>query len=66
MQTLNNLKQCKVIPSDNKKKITILGSTGSVGKNTLDIIRQFPKKFQVYALSCKNSTSLLADQIDYF
>ena len=66
MQTLNNLKESQLMPSDNQKKITVLGSTGSVGKNTLDIIRQFPKKFQVYALSCQNSTSLLADQIREF
>ncbi|MBT3215547.1 MAG: hypothetical protein HN351_12975, partial [Deltaproteobacteria bacterium] len=27
-----------------QKKLTILGSTGSIGLNTLDIIRQFPQK----------------------
>ncbi len=66
MQTLNNLKKSQVIPSDNQKKITVLGSTGSIGKNTLDIIRQFPKKFKVFALSCQNSTGLLAEQIREF
>jgi len=52
----------KTIP----KRVSILGSTGSIGRNTLEIVRQFPTKFQIYALSCKNSTEILADQIREF
>ena len=48
------------------KSVSILGSTGSIGRNTLEIVRQFPTKFKIYALSCKNSTDLLANQIREF
>ncbi|MDR1179852.1 MAG: 1-deoxy-D-xylulose-5-phosphate reductoisomerase [Spirochaetales bacterium] len=34
------------------KKIIVLGATGSIGKSTLDIIRSYPERFQVAALSC--------------
>ena len=48
------------------RKITILGSTGSVGVQTLDIIRQFPSDFQVYGLSAAYNVSLLREQIAEF
>ena len=49
-----------------QKKLTILGSTGSIGLNTLDIIRQFPQKFRIEALSCRNSIESLSEQIKEF
>ena len=48
------------------KKLTVLGSTGSIGLNTLDIIRQFPQKFRIEALSCRNSIESLSEQIKEF
>jgi len=48
------------------KKLTILGATGSIGLNTLDIVRQFPQKFRIEALSCRNSIETLAEQIKEF
>ena len=33
------------------KKIVILGSTGSIGTNTLDIVSKFPGKFQVIGMT---------------
>ena len=53
-------------PSSFLTKITVLGATGSIGLSTLDIVRQFPQKFQIEALSCKNSTEQLAEQIREF
>ena len=53
-------------PSSFLTKITVLGATGSIGISTLDIVRQFPQKFQIEALSCKNSTGQLAEQIKEF
>ena len=50
----------------NPKKIAILGSTGSIGKSTLDIVRQFPSHFQIEALTCHSSTDLLFEQIQEF
>ena len=38
-----------------KKKIAILGSTGSIGKSTLDIIRKDKKNFDVVLLSANNN-----------
>lgn len=48
------------------KKITILGSTGSIGTQTLDVIRENPDRFQVEALTCRKNTALLAEQIREF
>lgn len=35
------------------KRIILLGSTGSIGTQTLDIVRENPDKFKVVALTCK-------------
>ena len=45
------------------KKVSVLGSTGSVGKNTLEVISKLSDKFNLYAISCNENTSLLHDQI---
>ena len=34
------------------KKLTILGSTGSIGTQTLEVVRHFPQDFEVVALTC--------------
>lgn len=44
------------------KSITILGSTGSIGKSTVDIIRRYPQQYQVKALTGNQNVSLLAEQ----
>ena len=49
-----------------KKRIAILGSTGSVGSQTLDVIRQFPDDFEVVGLSAGNNVDELAKQIAEF
>ena len=48
------------------KKVTILGSTGSIGTQALDVIRQNKDKFQVTALACGSNTELLSQQIEEF
>ena len=48
------------------KNLSILGSTGSIGRNTLRIVEMFPGKFSVKALAAKSSTSLLSEQIETF
>ena len=48
------------------KTISILGSTGSIGRNTLDIVRQHPDKFRVTALSAGRNAELLMEQINEF
>jgi len=48
------------------KKILILGSTGSIGRQALDVIRSQPGKFKVAGLACNLNTSLLENQIREF
>ncbi|WP_027398301.1 1-deoxy-D-xylulose-5-phosphate reductoisomerase [Anaerovorax odorimutans] len=48
------------------KKIAILGSTGSIGKQSLNVIENNPDKFKVNVLSCRNSIELLSKQIEKF
>ena len=45
------------------KTVSILGSTGSVGKNTLEVISSLSDRLDVYAISCNQNTSLLYEQI---
>ena len=48
------------------KKIAILGSTGSIGTQALDIIGRNPDRFKVAALTCNSSTDKLREQIAEF
>ena len=48
------------------KRLAILGSTGSIGVNTLDIVGQFPERFEVVSLSAGLNTNLLKQQILQF
>ncbi|QWD02744.1 1-deoxy-D-xylulose-5-phosphate reductoisomerase [Polynucleobacter paneuropaeus] len=45
-----------------KKRIAILGSTGSIGTNTLDVIRAHPERFEVVALTAAKQVERLAEQ----
>src|SRR5208283_3431269 len=48
------------------KNITVLGSTGSIGVSTLDVVARRPEQFSIYALVAGNNTDLLAEQISRF
>lgn len=49
-----------------KKNVAILGSTGSIGTQTLEVIRSHPEKFQVEVLTAQNNADLLISQaIDF-
>ncbi len=48
------------------KRLSILGSTGSIGVNTLDIVSQFPGRFEVVSLSAGRNKELLKRQILQF
>lgn len=48
------------------KNIAILGSTGSIGTQCLDIITDYPDKFKVKALSCGSNINLLREQAEKF
>jgi len=49
-------------PGDNARGITILGSTGSIGCNTIDLIERNPELYRVEALTAQRSVELLAEQ----
>ncbi len=48
------------------RKIVLLGSTGSIGQQTLDVVRCFPQHFQVVALAARQNVELLAAQAREF
>lgn len=52
--------------NDPVKKIGILGSSGSIGRQTLGVIRKHKDMFSVELLACKGNASLLAEQIAEF
>ena len=51
---------------EKQKRITILGSTGSIGCSTLDFIGSNSQKFSVHALTANNNVNLLAKQAKTF
>ncbi len=48
------------------RTLTVLGSTGSIGANTLDVVRQHGGTFRVFALAAGRNITLLAQQIQEF
>lgn len=48
------------------KRIALLGSTGSIGQQTLDVVRSFPEHFRVVALAARSNVTLLAQQVQEF
>lgn len=49
-----------------KQRVTVLGSTGSVGVSTLDVIARHPDRFEVFALSASTQVELMARQCAQF
>ena len=49
-----------------RKKIVILGSTGSIGQQTLEVIRKYSNEFEVVGLSGWENTTFLKEQIKFF
>ncbi len=48
------------------RHIALLGSTGSIGRQTLDVVRCFPDQFQIVALAARNNVELLSQQVQEF
>ncbi len=53
-------------PSARPQKFSLLGSTGSIGTQTLDIVAEHPERFQVTAMSAGGNLDLLAAQVRQF
>lgn len=49
-----------------KQKLAILGSTGSIGTQTLDVVAANPDMFEVYAITANNSVDMLVEQAHRF
>ena len=48
------------------KPLSILGSTGSIGTQTLDVVRKFPEHYKIVGLTCNSNIELLKKQIEEF
>ena len=48
------------------RRIALLGSTGSIGRQTLDVVRRFPDHFRIVALAARSNVALLAQQVQEF
>lgn len=46
-----------------RARVAILGSTGSIGRSALEVIRRYPDRFEVFALAAHSNVELLARQI---
>jgi len=49
-----------------RRRLTILGSTGSIGRQALDVVRQYPDRFEIVGLSAGNDAETLAQQATEF
>jgi 1-deoxy-D-xylulose-5-phosphate reductoisomerase len=49
-----------------RKRVAILGSTGSIGRQALDVIARHPERFEVVALAAGRNVALLAEQVAQF
>ncbi|HLY32679.1 MAG TPA: 1-deoxy-D-xylulose-5-phosphate reductoisomerase [Ktedonobacterales bacterium] len=54
------------MPYSPRRRIAVLGSTGSIGRQTLDVVRAYPDRFEVVALAARSSILLLAEQAREF
>src|SRR4051812_48833088 len=48
------------------KRVVVLGSTGSIGTQTLDVIDQHPDRFEIVGLAARNNGTLLREQAERF
>jgi 1-deoxy-D-xylulose-5-phosphate reductoisomerase len=48
------------------KQISLIGSTGSIGKSTLSVVEHLPDRFSIFALTANSAVDVLADQVAAF
>ncbi|GAB4538078.1 MAG: 1-deoxy-D-xylulose-5-phosphate reductoisomerase [Thermodesulfovibrionia bacterium] len=48
------------------KRLSILGSSGSIGRSTLEVVKMYPERFKVVALAVRDNIDLLKEQIDVY
>ena len=52
--------------ADIVKRLAVLGSTGSIGRQTLEVVRAFPDRFEVVGLAAGSNLALLEKQVKEF
>ena len=52
--------------NSDRRRLAVLGSTGSIGRQTLDVVRAYPDRFEVAALAARGNVDLLAEQAREF
>jgi len=52
--------------TETPRGLAVLGATGSIGTQTLEVVRLFPDRFDVRALTCDGNVELLAEQVQEF
>ena len=62
-ESLKNMVDRALIGMNKVKRISLLGSTGSIGTQTLDICRERPGQFQCVAMAAGSNLDLLSQQI---
>ena len=55
-----------MVKGERQKNLAILGSTGSIGTQTLDVVRSYPERYSVYALCAHRSIDKLVEQAKEF
>ncbi|MCK9266028.1 1-deoxy-D-xylulose-5-phosphate reductoisomerase, partial [bacterium] len=48
------------------KNIIVLGSTGTVGKNVLEVVKERASEWKVLGIACRNNKDMFAEQIQEF
>jgi 1-deoxy-D-xylulose-5-phosphate reductoisomerase len=49
-----------------KRRVTVLGSTGSIGLQALDVVRSYPERFEIVGLSANKDAGMLNEQVQEF
>ena len=52
--------------NSDRRRLAVLGSTGSIGRQTLDVVRAYPDRFEVVALAARGNVEALAEQAREF
>jgi len=52
--------------NDSLRRIALLGSTGSIGRNALDVVAKYPARFRVALLACRQNADLILKQAEQF
>src|SRR5215468_9369546 len=57
---------CFLLIVERMKKLAVIGSTGSIGQNTLRVVDHLPERFKIFAIAASSSVDLLAEQTAAF